>query len=85
MNDSTSKENIKKWIETWQRAARALESVKLKELRSPDYYRRNLKLLNEMLKYAFMHLTVRETSGLVEQQKLFMKYHQKMYPSSTEN
>lgn len=72
MNKSEKKE-LQKWVETWKRAESALDSVKLKELRAPDYYRRNRALLNEMLQYAYEHRQVRFSSGLVEQQKLFMK------------
>ena len=77
MNKSEKKE-IEKWIKTWKRAESALGSVKLKELRAPDYYRRNQEFLNEMLQYAFEHRQVRLSSGLVEQQRLFMKRKREM-------
>ncbi len=72
MEDSKRKE-IEKWIETWEKAEFALDKVKLNELRADDYYSQNQMLLNEMLQYAFEHREFRLSSGLVEQQKIFMK------------
>jgi len=77
MKNSQRKE-IEKWLETWERAGSALDRVKLNELRAGDYYHRNQKLLNEMLQYAFEHRQPRSTSGLIEQQKIFMKLKQQM-------
>ncbi len=77
MKDSKRKE-IEKWIQTWEQAGFALDSVKLNELRASDYYRRNQGLLNGMLQYAFEHRQLRLTSGLIEQQKIFMKLKQQM-------
>jgi hypothetical protein len=59
----------KEWIKIWQQAGDALESIRLQELRSANYYAKNQSLLNEMLQYAFDHRTVRFSSGLIEQQK----------------
>lgn len=72
MKDSKRKE-IEKWIETWEKAGSALDRVKLNELRADDYYSQNQVLLNEMLQYAFEHRKLRLSSGLIEQQKIFMK------------
>ena len=71
----TDKKNIKKWIDAWDKAGVSLNEIKLNELRSHDYYQKNKALLNEMLTYAFENRTIRYTSGLVEQQQLFMKYY----------
>ncbi len=71
------KEEIKRWVDIWQKAGSSLEEIKFNELRSANYYKKNQALLNEMLKYAFEHRTVRLSSGLIEQQRIFMKYHQK--------
>ncbi len=68
---------IKKWIDVWKEAGTALQEIKINELRSDDYYQKNKQLLNEMLQYAFEHRTVRLSSGLVEQQRIFMKYQKK--------
>ncbi len=77
MKDSKRKE-IEKWIETWEKAGLALDRVKLNELRAGDYYSQNIVLLNEMLQYAFEHRELRLSSGLVEQQKIFMKLNKQM-------
>lgn len=68
---------IEKWVNTWKKAEPALDEVKLKELRAVDYYNHNQALLNEMLRYAFEHRETRLTSGLIEQQKIFMKLKKK--------
>ncbi len=65
----------KKWVEIWQHAGNALEDIRLQELRAPDYYSRNMHLLNEMLAYAFEHRVVKLSSGLVQQQQIFMKHY----------
>jgi len=65
---------IKKWIAVWENANFSLQEIKRNELQSVDYYQKNLSLLNEMLQYAFDHRTVRLSSGLIEQQRIFMKW-----------
>ena len=77
MKDSKRKE-IEKWIETWEQAGFALDRVKLNELRASNYYSQNQVLLNEMLQYAFEHRELRLSSGLIEQQKIFMKLKKQM-------
>jgi len=72
MKKSKRKE-IEKWIETWEKAGSALDRVKLNELRADGYYSKNQMLLNKMLQYAFEHRKLRLSSGLIEQQKIFMK------------
>lgn len=54
MNNS-DKEKIEKWIATWEKAGSALDRVRITELRSRDYYRKNQALLNELLQYAYEH------------------------------
>jgi len=71
------REEIKRWVDIWQKAGSSLEEIKFNELRSANYYKKNQAILNEMLKYAFEHRTVRLSSGLIEQQRIFMKYHKK--------
>ncbi|MBN2411657.1 hypothetical protein JXQ31_08190 [candidate division KSB1 bacterium] len=73
MDKSLNKE--KKWVQTWEKAGKSLREIKKNELRSENYYSRNRHLLNDMLHYAFEHRKIRLTSGLVEMQKYFKKYH----------
>jgi hypothetical protein len=77
MKDSKRKK-IEKWIGIWEKAELVLYRIKLNELRAGDYYSQNIVLLNEMLQYAFEHRELRLSSGLVEQQKIFMKLNKKM-------
>ena len=62
----------KKWVKTWKRAGTALDEIKQRELRAYDY-NKNRKIIDEMLQWAHDHRKVRLTTGLVEQQRLFMK------------
>jgi hypothetical protein len=66
-------QKIKKWISAWQKAAVSLKELKKKELRAPDYYEKNQKMLDEMLQYACENAKPRLHSGLAEQQRLFRK------------
>ena len=72
MNDIIENKQTEKWVKTWQRAGEALEEIKQQELRSYDYHK-NLKVIDEMLQWAHEHRKIRLTSGLVEQQRLFME------------
>lgn len=74
----SERKTIKKWIDVWQETGKALQELKIQELRADDYYEKNKRLLNEMLQYAYEHRTVRLTSGLVEQQRYFMKLRKNM-------
>ena len=69
---NSDRQQIKKWVETWERAGRALDEVKRRELRAYDYFK-NQAMIDEMLQWAVDHQEVRLTTGLVEQQRLFMK------------
>ena len=66
------KENMKKWIEGWRKAAKALKEIKRRELRAYDY-QENKAVINGMLQWACDHSTARLDSGLVEQQRFFLK------------
>jgi hypothetical protein len=65
--------DLKKWVQSWRKAAPALAAVRKRELQAVDYYEKNREILDEMLQYAAAHAEVQPTSGLVEQQRLFMK------------
>ncbi len=69
------KKQALKWIQTWDKAGLSLKKVKKNELCRENYYSQNQNFLNDMLHYAFEHREIRLTSGLVEQQKYFKKYH----------
>ena len=80
----SDRKTIKKWIDVWKTASSALQEIKINELRSDDYYEKNKQFLNDMLQYAFEHRTVRLNSGLVEQQKFFMKLRKESNDKSKE-
>jgi len=65
-----------RWVRTWQTAALSFKNIKKNELHSSNYYEKNRKLLDEMLQYACDNSPVRLSSGLVEQQRLFMKMNE---------
>jgi len=67
------KHEIEKWVGTWRRASLSLKDVKKNELHSYDYYEKNRKILDGILQYACDKGKVRLFSGLVEQQRIFMK------------
>ena len=72
-----SKEEFKKWSLAWKNASSVIKAEKESELRSPDYYERNMELINEMLEYACEEKTVRLSSGLMEMQKIFSRLNPK--------
>jgi hypothetical protein len=71
-------EDLKKWVEIWQNTGLSLQKIRVKELKSRNYYKKNQNLLNEMLSYAMSNKIIRKCTGLVEQQHLFMKYRTRM-------
>ncbi len=62
----------RRWVETWKRAGDALERVRRKELRQLDAYRA-IELLCGPADYTVPPRAAKPTSGLVEQQRWFMK------------
>ena len=69
---TSPQENAQQWIESWKRASVVLKDIKQHELRNYDYAK-NQAIVDGMLQWAFEHRKVRLDSGLVEQQRLFMK------------
>ena len=65
-------ENTQRWVENWKRASVALKAVKRRELRTYDLAK-NQSIVDGMLQWAFEHRELRLNSGLVEQQRLFMR------------
>ena len=75
---TSPQEQTQQWIERWKRASVALKAVKRHELRTYDYAK-NQAVVDGMLQWAFENRELRLSSGLVEQQHLFMQ----MKPSQT--
>ena len=72
MMKTSSQENVRQWIESWKRASVALKAVERRELRTYDLAK-NQAIVDGMLQWAFENRELRLNSGLVEQQRLFMK------------
>jgi hypothetical protein len=62
----------RRWVETWQRAGPELDRIRRDELRVADTYRAIARLLGPA-NYREPPRAPRPTSGLVEQQRLFLK------------
>ncbi|MEK6410474.1 MAG: hypothetical protein AABN34_26420 [Acidobacteriota bacterium] len=62
----------KLWVETWRLAGEDLERIRRKELRELDTYRA-IELLCDRADYTRPPRAPKPTSGLVEQQRWFMK------------
>jgi len=75
---NSDRDQIKKWVETWKRAGSALDEVKRRELRAYNYFE-NQALVDEMLQWAVDHQKIRLTTGMVEQQRLFMKMRKAIF------
>lgn len=67
-----AQKTAQQWIESWKRASVALKAVKRHELRTYDI-QKNQAIVDGMLQWAFENRELRLSSGLVEQQHLFMK------------
>ena len=64
MSDS-DKEQMAKWVETWNRSGSALKKIKRRELQRFDYAK-NQAIIDEILQWTHDHRKVRLTSGLIE-------------------
>lgn len=62
----------KRWVETWKLAGADLERIRRNELRALDTYRA-IEMLCGPADYTRPPRAPRPTSGLVEQQRWFMK------------
>lgn len=70
-NHSSSPEE--RWAKTWHDAGIKLDAIKAEDMRSDDYYERNLAWLDAMLQYALENSVARTDSGLVVMQKILRK------------
>jgi hypothetical protein len=72
MSQLPSSDDQVRWISSWRAAGPALEQVRRRELRALDG-RRAIALLTGPADYHTEPRKARPTSGLVEQQRLFLK------------
>jgi len=69
------KEEMAQWVEAWKRAEVALEEIRRKELREFNYEERREAVLG-MLELGALFHRPRNTSGMIEMQRLFRKARQ---------
>ena len=69
--------DAKQWVDNWKRVGPILEQIEAEELRAPDYHER-LKNLLPMIHWVCDHAEPTTTSGLVEQQRWFMKMREQI-------
>jgi hypothetical protein len=69
-------EQMYHWVQQWKQAGAALKQIEVQELRAYNY-KQHWAIVDDMLEWAYEHRTPRLTSGLVEQQRWFMKLHLK--------
>lgn len=77
---NSEKKNVKRWIDSWQKAETALKNVKRQELRSFDY-KKNFHTIDGMLQWAFDNRKIRLNSGLVAQQEIFSRIRNNPFTS----
>ena len=68
---------LRAWVQAWQQADKELTEMKLKELREPNYYKKNMFILNELLKISVNRPNDSKSSGLIELQRWFKVIHKK--------
>jgi len=71
----TQKSLARKWAANWNRAGRALERIRRRELRAltTRQVQAAMRQLSDVFEDALRRFPPRETSGLVEQQAWFMR------------
>ena len=74
-SDSTN--DMKRWVETWKKAAPKLEAIRRRELREIDT-QAALMNLADAFESCRLHFPLRPSSGLVEQQAWFKKLRSRL-------
>ena len=69
------REKMMAWVEHWRRVGPILARIRREELRA-FRYEDNIELVDSLLQLGYELRSERSTSGLVEQQRLFMKARQ---------
>jgi len=68
---------IKRWVDIWKKTGSELERIRLQEVKRADTARA-IEHLSDAFEFARLHYSapVSSSSGLVEQQELFLKARQ---------
>ena len=80
---AADKEKMKAWVEHWQRVGPILARIRREELRA-FRYEDNIELVDSLLQLGYEFRTERPTSGLVEQQRWFMKFRKTLQQQKAE-
>ena len=62
----------KQWVDNWRRVGPILEQIEAEELRKPDYDE-GIESFGLLLDWCCDRAAPSKTSGLIEQQRIFMK------------
>lgn len=78
MSDKASHHSslLKRWVDSWRLAGRALDNERRSKLQHPDYGFPTA-LRSAMLAWAVENSADKTNSGLIEQQRFFKKLHNK--------
>jgi hypothetical protein len=63
---------MKQWVDNWKRVGPVLDRIKAEELRSPEY-ENGLDAFAPLLDWCCEHSEPDNETGLIEQQRIFMK------------
>jgi len=69
------RQKMKAWVAHWKRVGPVLARIRRDELRA-FRYEDNIEVVDSLLQLGYEFRTERPSSGLVEQQRLFMKARQ---------
>lgn len=75
------REGLKRWVACWKRAAPGLEAQRERDIAAADTVR-EMGSFAGLAEQANRELPLREGSGLIEQQRLFLKARAKGRPDS---
>ena len=70
--DNLKTDAMRQWVFRWQKAGPELERIRREELIHTDV-RRSIELLEDAFQSALLHYPATATSGLIEQQRWFMR------------
>ena len=68
----SEKAQTRAWVKNWQAAGPILEEIRAEEIRATDTVDA-MEILDGMFTHAVETVPVRESSGLVEQQRIFSR------------
>ncbi len=71
------REQVHEYIQRWKKLGPLLEEIKWRELREFDYDA-NWQIIDDLLEAGLQHAQERTTSGLLEQQRRFMRIREIM-------